>query len=527
MPFDPRTARIRLKPLLHSELLLGERTVARVRAADKKDAFPAAAWVALAIYAAMVLATVARHEPWADEAQAWLIARDRGFWDMLWRGVRYEGTPGLWHALLWIPAHTGMPYAAMGWIAAAIAIAGAWVLLRYAPFPLALRIVLPFTFFLGYQYAVVARSYVLFPLLIFVAAACFRARRTVGLAIALALLANVSSHGFVVAGGLALAYAWFCWRERQYAGMVPAMAIFAAGAAVALVTAWQPPDVSFVQPQFTRILHRGSGASAAKPAVPAATVPAAPGGLKEKAARALHLFTLGISTSLFFSGVIAVACLAWLIRRRGAALLIPLAFLLFVLAAVYMSPWHAGMVFVTLVAMIWIAWPARPGAPDYALALLLGLACLLQLPWTIGAVRYDLARPYDGSEACARYLATVRGARIFGFTPYSSGVLPWFRTNIFANQPRYAYWFWSTRNHAAQDAGEIAAGRPDLVVIAYEETLPTAWSGNHTGMEPAVTELRDAAEADGYRMTRDFKGTMPMDGGFTAMNHCEVYERGR
>lgn len=476
----------------------------------------------------MVIATVARHEPWADEAQAWLIARDRGFWDMLWRGVRYEGTPGLWHALLWIPAHAGMPYAAMSWIAAAIAIAGICVLLRFAPFPAPLRLLLPFTFFLGYQYAAVARSYVLFPLLCFVAAAFFRKRRTVGLAVSLALLANVSSHGFVVAAGLALAYLWFLWRERAWPvrGAVPALIIYAAGALIGVATAWQPPDVSFVQPQFTRILHRANSNAAPAPVSPSRAVPsAAPRGIKEKATRALHLFSLGISTNIVLSAIVALACVAWLIARHGLVLLIPIAFLLFVLAAVYMSPWHAGMLFVALITVLWIAWPSRAGLPDYALAALLCVVCLLQLPWTFEAVRHDITGPYDGSEACARYLASVHAGKIFGYTPYSTGILPWFRTNIFANQPRFSYWYWSKTNHAAQDPAEIAAGHPDLVVISYEETLPTPWSGTNTGIEPAVAELRDAAREDGYRLTRDFTGSMPMDNGFTAVNHCEVYAR--
>ena len=53
--------------------------------------------VALTAYGSLVFAAIAHHEPWSDEAQAWLMGRDTGFGDLLFRALRYEGSPGLWH----------------------------------------------------------------------------------------------------------------------------------------------------------------------------------------------------------------------------------------------------------------------------------------------------------------------------------------------------------------------------------------------------------------------------------------------
>ena len=94
--------------------------------------------------------------------------------------------------------------------APAIAAAGIYVLLRLSPFPFYLRAILPFSFFLAYQYSVVARSYTLFPLLCFLVAHAYRQAkpRPVLLAIYLALLANVSIHGTMVACLVAPIYAW-------------------------------------------------------------------------------------------------------------------------------------------------------------------------------------------------------------------------------------------------------------------------------------------------------------------------------
>ena len=173
-----------------------------------------AVWIA---YCVMLALVVPWHEPWSDEAQAWLLARDLSLPQLVFHQLRYESHPALWYLILWLPAHLHLPYAAMAWIAAAIAAAGIYVLLRFAPFPFYLRAALPFTFFLAYQYAVVARSYGLFPLLCFLIAHVYRASppRPLQMAVLLALLANVSIHGTLVACAFAAVYAWNLFEERS------------------------------------------------------------------------------------------------------------------------------------------------------------------------------------------------------------------------------------------------------------------------------------------------------------------------
>jgi hypothetical protein len=131
-------------------------------------------WVQPAVlvgYAALIAVAIPFHEPWDDEAQAWLLARDQGFWHMLFHAIRYEGSPGLWHGFLWVLARMHVGYIGMRWITGLVALAGVYVLLRWSPFPLILKALLPFGFWLAYQDAVVARSYVLFAILAFPAAA--------------------------------------------------------------------------------------------------------------------------------------------------------------------------------------------------------------------------------------------------------------------------------------------------------------------------------------------------------------------
>lgn len=52
--------------------------------------------IALAAYVIVVATVMCFHEPWFDEAQAWLIARDCSWREMILERPHYEGHPPLW-----------------------------------------------------------------------------------------------------------------------------------------------------------------------------------------------------------------------------------------------------------------------------------------------------------------------------------------------------------------------------------------------------------------------------------------------
>src|SRR4051794_33642898 len=110
----------------------------------------------LALYAALVSFAIPYHEPFVDEAQSWQLARTLSLPDLFHTYLRYEGSPGLWHFLLWILIRLNVTYTAIHWICGAIGLAGVSILVLKAPFPRYLKLTLPFTYFLLFQYAVVA-----------------------------------------------------------------------------------------------------------------------------------------------------------------------------------------------------------------------------------------------------------------------------------------------------------------------------------------------------------------------------------
>ncbi len=62
----------------------------------------------LGAYGALSIYLLLHHEPWRDEAQAWLIARDLSFGGIL-RQMGYEGHPALWHMILFPFVKAGCP----------------------------------------------------------------------------------------------------------------------------------------------------------------------------------------------------------------------------------------------------------------------------------------------------------------------------------------------------------------------------------------------------------------------------------
>lgn len=115
--------------------------------------------LALAAYMALLALVMSRHEPWFDEAEAWLMTRDLSLADLIFGWLRYEGHPPVWYLLLALPAKLGVPYEwglkTVEWLCASAAAA---VLLFRSPFPRAARLALPFTYFLFYQYGVNAKN---------------------------------------------------------------------------------------------------------------------------------------------------------------------------------------------------------------------------------------------------------------------------------------------------------------------------------------------------------------------------------
>jgi hypothetical protein len=418
-------------------------------------------WIAVAGF------TLAHHEKWADEAQAWLIARDLDLKTIWFHELRYEGSPGLWHTILWVAQHVfHAPYAALGVIGLACAAAGIAFMLWKAPFPRPLRYMLAFSYFMVYQYAVIARPYTLLPLLAFAAAYFFRDRtHPERMTVVLVLLALLSIHGIAIAAGIGLPYlieAAKDWKNleppvrRRYALCVGAMAVVL----IATFFVLRPtPDVDMF----------------AKPG-PDAEVFAASHAFP-KSARLVSVISGALLDFFIPSSIFLLFAAAWCaFRRKLLPFLLPTALLILLYVFVHGQSHHHGTIFVAIVAGLWIAWPTPEEQREASLferratsAMVALLVCLFAINiWDAAvSIRYEYLYPYSGAEDAAQYLKSIGADQqsIFGYTYGMPAIQAYFDHNILQNIPTTYYHHGLPSYGALIQVDELRMRRPQYLVF--------------------------------------------------------------
>ncbi|WP_421778719.1 ABC transporter ATP-binding protein [Gardnerella sp. DNF01144] len=173
--------------------------------------------LAFVLYIAIIAIVMCFHEPWFDEAQSWLIARDSPIASIFSIRTHYEGHPPFWNLLLAIAAKNGVPYefGIKGIQLVCASLLGAWLIFK-SPFKHASSLatfLIPFTYFVCFQYGVTSRPYALLCLSLLVAAhywnsADSKTSSACKLAISLMFMCLLSVYGIAFAAGFTIAWIW-------------------------------------------------------------------------------------------------------------------------------------------------------------------------------------------------------------------------------------------------------------------------------------------------------------------------------
>lgn len=394
--------------------------------------------IALLLFVVLVSIVSAFHEPWFDEAQAWQIAKLAPIRDILFVIPHFEGHPPLWHLLLALPARLGAPYeTTIKSINILLSTLAVWVLLFRAPFPRLIRLVLPFTYFLFYQYGVFARPYSLMVLAFMLVAVAYASKDRVPFryVLALILLCLSSAYGIVFAGGLALV--WLIQLIRATGlrsllrGLTKDRRIHALGVLllVALVNIWlilPQSDAYAMTPVVTRnnLLIRLIYTFFILPA-DACFLDCYSVDMDLRAATfQTGTFAIGVVVGLLFWAV-----LLFLSSRRKNTLLLVLPYTLFAVfsASVYFWNHHIGIAALFLLFWFWIDatsaevaelqtasdetdmlkphTQAKAHELAHALRVFCGVLILsVSVLWTLVASCNDILYPYGYGRAAAAYL---------------------------------------------------------------------------------------------------------------------------
>lgn len=157
-----------------------------------------------AVFFILAAVGIFNHEMWRDEFQAWMIATASSGLGSFFTNVAYEGQPFLWHFLLFIGSLFSDNAVVMQAIHLIIATATAFLIFKYAPFQKWQTVLLVFGYYFFYEYAQISRSYALGGLALIGFCILFRkpSENIIWIGVVLALLANSSTHGFMLAVSL-------------------------------------------------------------------------------------------------------------------------------------------------------------------------------------------------------------------------------------------------------------------------------------------------------------------------------------
>jgi hypothetical protein len=386
-----------------------------------------------ALYVGTIIVAAVHHEPWRDEVVPLSIARELPSLGDLWRMLRHEGHPLLWYLCLRygyfaFGTTTVLPVASI-----VIATAAVIVFLVWAPLPLWLRILFVFGYFPLFEYSVVARGNGLAMLFLFGFCALhrYRAKHPVAVAALLALLANTTALGFVVAAaaGLMIVVDAVLAKPRGSLprGLVPAGLVYLAGLGHAVASNMPDPSVLPLQ-----LYHHD-----------ARTVLAALGqavmGPVAHAGSQLWLPYPSLFVWLFF---------LVLLRRPGLLALLAVSLVGFELMFILVyppSPRHVGYVVLVLMATLWLGHPWWGDAPmpagiaarvDWWLRRLLVVPLVLALGFQailgVASVLDDVTLDYSSSARLAALLAgdsRLEHAIVIGAPETLTQSLPYYRSN--------------------------------------------------------------------------------------------------
>ena len=215
-------------------------------------------WISFVAFIGLSMVMFWFHEPWYDEIQAWMVASDASVWEMIFELPHFEGHPPFWTLILAIFTKTGVPME-IGLRIPTLIFSGvaAYLVIFKAPFKKWIRCLIPFSYFLFYQYTIICRPYSLM-FLGFVLAAFFykqRNQKSVRFLISLFLLCMSSAYGIMFAGMICIVWTIEIVKELWGNGFVNkalrdrrtwALLVMLLAAVSLLVIIW-PADSAFAQ----------------------------------------------------------------------------------------------------------------------------------------------------------------------------------------------------------------------------------------------------------------------------------------
>lgn len=400
------------------------------------------------------LVKIAHHEMWRDELEYWDAARQSRSLVELRENTRYMGQPPLGHLVLYSLSRVTRDPRAMQVLNVLIVTGAVAIVSAFAPWSTPWKWLFAFGYFPFFEYGTISRHYALSLLLVVAFCAVFsRSHRlslpTAGLGFLLAL-SNFHSTIIVIAIAIACSAEVLWERRRPTPGELLGILFLILGIASSVALAKPPGDSRFLRPwdqglDVARVWGSLGLLWNGYLPLPALHPPLWNRNLLDLAPTLKVLLSLALLASI--SLAVRRFMLPLLLFVSGTAGL-----LLFSVLQRGGSARHCGLLYLVLVATLWLAW-ARGAALWPWVRWLFGTLLVAQLVGGLYMSYQDLALPFSNGVATAEYLrdANLTSLPIVGQREDVVSVVA-----ALLDQPFY---FPATRRWATRAEGNLA-GRP-------------------------------------------------------------------
>lgn len=397
------------------------------------------------------------HEPWADEAQSWIIARDANSAEILWDIARYEGSFPLWHLTLRLFINLGLTYEFLYIVPIIISLIGLIIFLKRVEAPTYVKVLLPFSYYIFYQYTIIARSYcyLFLAFSLFVITYKNRFESPLKYIMALIFLSLISMHGMVISISFMIVFVIEMINAKKIKHYIKEILLFGIMMTIEIIILFPRSDLYMVVAAVFTIPEIVTG----------------------------MINTVLGGGNLFFKiyNLISVLLLLYLFIKlcslKNKNIPIATALVFFFMFVIRMAPHHCGIIFLLIVFGIILHYDEvkeKNKNLDKIFIIVLILYSILSIHSSIN----DLTKQYSGAKEMANYIEEngYHNKKIFGFGFKDVSLQPYFSENLYKNMDE-AIHRWSSNNkdfiiycnfedYEKDYFNEI----PEYIVLEWDET---------------------------------------------------------
>ncbi len=362
-----------------------------------------------------------KHESWGDEAHAWLLARDTSLKDLIFIYLHSDGHPCLWHLVLKLFQFLGFQYKNIFIISTLFSTIGITLILFFSKFPKWIKILLPFTYFIFYQYTVISRGYCLIlPILASLAIIWDkRHEKIIIFSILLFLLLSTEAYTFFFAGMIYMIYFYETIKNKKYHNLKHTIFLILLFLAFCFTVYYVYPQSENKFNPYNFSYHISSSFFTSY-----------------DYNSNLNVLICKIATTILI--ILIYLCYKKDLNNLKELILLITPVLLF-LSLKYNQPWHFGIVFLIFLFFFWIH---KKENNKYAKIILLLSVCY-QLPCTIISSIYDFNYAYDSSYEMSKFIKNYdyKNLTIKAVGFHASSINAYIDSNIYENYDTgFYYW---------------------------------------------------------------------------------------